>query len=80
MSDVMAISEDGDQRRVYVRGSISKEILAAQLDAGYVCTDFVPRGHRGGDVAYFRKGGEAEIAECRETLRRASIPEGGSDG
>ena len=70
--NVSAVSQDGDHRRVYCNGQLSRDTLRAQLDAGYVCTDVVRKGQGGrNDVAYFRKGTDAEIAQCREMLAKS---------
>ena len=54
--------------RAYCDGPLTKAMLAAQLDKGYVLTDVVRRGYSGGDVAYYRKGTDEEIAMCRAKL------------
>lgn len=54
--------------RHYLNGAITQDYLAAKLDAGLVLTDLVRGGHSGGDVAYFREGTPAEIADCRARL------------
>ena len=55
-------------KRCYVDGALTHKKLRAELDNGFVLTDNVRNGHSGGDVAYFRRGTAAEIAECREKL------------
>lgn len=57
-----------NESRVYVTGTLTKAKLAAKLDLGLVCTDVIPNGHSGGDVAYFRAGTDEEIADCRRRL------------
>lgn len=54
--------------RVYLRGQLTavrrKEMLAEKLARGMVCTDYIPRGQNGNDVAYFRQGTSDEIESC----------------
>jgi len=57
-------------KRCYVHGRLTKERLAAELEAGYVLTDVVRNGHSGGDVAYFRAGTPEELAFCRAELAK----------
>jgi len=54
--------------RVYCKGALTKEQLAAKLDNGFVCTDVVRNGYSGGDVAYFREGTQEEIEWCRNKM------------
>ena len=57
-------------KRVYCDGRLTKEKLAAELEAGNVLTDVV-RGRFGwGDVAYFRAGTPEELAFCRAELAK----------
>lgn len=54
--------------RVYCDGALTKKMLAAKLDDGLVLVGQVRNGWSGGDVACFRKGTEAEIADCRSRI------------
>ncbi len=63
------------ETRVYCDGQLTKTMLAAKLDEGFVLTDLVHRGYSGGDVAYFRAGTAEEIERLRRTLAVAPHPE-----
>lgn len=69
---INAISQDGDRLRVYCAGALTRDDLRTQLDAGYVCTDVVRKGQGGkNDVAYFRKGTEAEVSYARDLMAKS---------
>jgi hypothetical protein len=60
------------EMRVYCEGALTKALLAAKLNDGLVLTHHIRRGYLGGDVAYFRRGTDAEIADCRALLGKQS--------
>lgn len=59
-------------KRTYCEGTLTKQMLAAQLDVGFVLVDLVRNGYSGGDVAYYREGTPAEIESCRSLLTAAT--------
>lgn len=67
----------GWDRRAYFPRANTQQVLAAKLDEGFVLIDLVRGGGPNGtDVGYFRKGTEAEIADCRQRMiEREPAPE-----
>lgn len=62
--------------RVYCNGALTpakrQAMLAAKLDNGMVCTDYIPRGQNGNDVAYFRPGTPVELEDCRRRMKEST--------